>query len=52
VNSSFNQSNGNRNVKYSSQPTVVNAQEPVPCSDEFPPILGRNHVRTTSATEI
>lgn len=51
VNSSLNQTNGNRNMNYSSRPTVVNAQEPVPNSDEFPPILGRHHVPAASATE-
>jgi hypothetical protein len=51
VNSSLNQINGNRNVNYSSRPTVVNSQEPVPNSDEFPPILGRHHVPVASATE-
>jgi len=51
VNSSLNQINGNRNVNYSSRPTVVNSQEPVPNSDEFPPILGRHHVPAASATE-
>lgn len=51
VNSSLNQTNGNRNVNYSSRHTVVNAQEPVPNSDEFPPILGRHHVPAASATE-
>ena len=38
-------------MNYSSRHTVVNAQEPVPDSDEFPPTLGRHHVPLASATK-
>lgn len=41
----------NTSAIYLNIPTGVNAREMVPNSDDFPPILGRQHVPLVSATE-